>query len=94
MIGVRFLIEWSDNVLNAALEERATVADFQIIVGNQNVTMHLVGEESERYLTLPLYSLAEGLAHDWWKLFGSRDNEISLLEYRMGYAVPDCSHEL
>jgi hypothetical protein len=89
MSVVRFSIDWSNDALNAAPEERATVADLQIYISDQNVTMHLIDDENENHLTLPLYSLAEGLAHDWWNLFGNRDQEISLIKYRMGYAVPD-----
>lgn len=89
MSVVRFSIDWSSDALNAAPEERATVADLTISIGDQNVTMHLFQDENENHLTLPLYSLAEGLAHDWWNLFGNRDREFSLTKYRMGYAVPD-----
>lgn len=86
---MHFLASWLDDASNAAPEERATVADFKIYVGDQNVTMHLVGTESEDHVTMPLYSLVEGMVHEWWNLFGGRDYEISLLKFRMGYAVPD-----
>ena len=86
---MRFLTEWLNDAPNLAPEERATVADLRLYVGEQNVTMHLIGKKSEDEITLPLYPLAEGLAYDWWNLFGGRDREFSLLRYRMGYAVPD-----
>jgi hypothetical protein len=86
---VRFLTDWLEDAPNAAPEERATVADLRVYVGEQNVTMHLVGKHSEDHITLPLYPLAEGLTYGWWNLFGGRDQEFSLLRYRMGYAVPD-----
>src|SRR5271157_1120893 len=39
--------------------------------------------------TRALITLAEGLAHDWWALFGGRDRELSLIKHRSGYVVPD-----
>jgi hypothetical protein len=51
--------------------------------------MHLRGNTNFDHLTISLYPLAEGLAHDWWTLFGGRDREFSLIRYRSGYAVPD-----
>jgi len=51
--------------------------------------MHLRGGNNFDHLTISLYSLAEGLAHDWWSLFGGRDRELSLIRHRGGYAVPD-----
>lgn len=86
---MRFSTEWSSDALNAAPEEHATVADLQVWIGDQNVAMHLIDDENENHLTLPMYSLVEGLIHDWWILFGGRDREVSLIKYRMGYAVPD-----
>lgn len=87
---MRFLADqWLDDATNVASEERATVADFRVLVGDQNVTMHLIESENENHITVPLYSLVEGIAHEWWTLFGGRDREVSLLKFRMGYAVPD-----
>ncbi|MCW0220327.1 MAG: hypothetical protein OJI67_18520 [Prosthecobacter sp.] len=74
---------------NAAQEERATVGDFSLFLEDQNVTLHLRGAANCDHLTISLYSLAEGLAHDWWTLFGGRDREVSLIKHRSGYAVPD-----
>jgi len=41
------------------------------------------------HVTIALYGLAHGLAHDWWTIFGSRDRDVSLTRYRSGYLVPD-----
>jgi hypothetical protein len=65
------------------------VADFSLWLNEQNVTMHLRDGASHDHLTVALYPLAEGLAHDWWALFGGRDREFSLTRYRAGYAMPD-----
>jgi hypothetical protein len=86
---VRYSAEWRDDAPNVAPEERHTVADFRLWLDQRNVAMHLRGSNSFDYLTISLYSLAEGLAHDWWSLFGGRDREVSLIAHRSGYAVPD-----
>lgn len=86
---MRYSAEWQDDAINAAPEERATVADLRLWLQQQNVCLHLRGAELFDHVTISLYSLAEGLAHDWWTLFGARDNVLSLLRYRSGYAVPD-----
>lgn len=36
-----------------------------------------------------MFSLANGLAHDWWTIFGSREQSFSLRRYRSGYLLPD-----
>jgi hypothetical protein len=89
MSALQFSVEWQDDAINAAPEEQATVADFKILLMNQNVTLHAQGDEFEDHLTVPLYGLAEGLAHNWWRLFGGRDGELSLIKFRNGYAIPD-----
>ncbi len=86
---MRYSVEWQDDARNAAPEERATVADFRLWLAEQNVCQHLRGSKLFDHVTISLYSLAEGLAHDWWTLFGARDNDLSLIRYRSGYAVPD-----
>ena len=86
---MRYSVEWHEDAPNAAPEERATVADLRLFIQHQNVTLHLRGNESADHLTISLYSLAEGLAHDWWTLFGGRDRELSMIKHRSGYLVPD-----
>jgi hypothetical protein len=89
---VKFLVEkWLDDAPNAAPEERATACDLKILIGNQNVCLHVDGLDGELYdhVTMPAYSLAEGLARNWWNIFGARDKEYRLISSRMGYAAPD-----
>jgi hypothetical protein len=86
---MQFLVNWLEGASNAALEERATVGHLRILIDFQNVTMHLFKDKTEDGVHISLYGLAEGLSHDWWILFGGRDAEISLLDYRGGYIVPD-----
>ena len=83
-------IEWLDDAVNAAPEERATAADLRLFINDtQNVTMHLLDGEVGNHVTVSLYALAHGLVHDWWSIFGARDREVSLRRYRTGYLLPD-----
>ncbi len=82
-------IEWRDDAQNAAPEEKATVADVRVWLNGLNVTQHLNEGALEDHVTVALYGLAHGIAHDWWTIFGARDREISLLKYRDGYLLPD-----
>lgn len=86
---MRNSVDWHDDARNASPEERATVADLRLWLNDQNVCLHLRGQEARDRITIPLCSLAEGLALDWWTLFGGRDHVLSLIQYRSGFAVPD-----
>ncbi len=86
---MRFSADWHDDARNAAAEERATVADLRLWLDGQNVCLHVWDAAAVDHVTLPLYPLAEGLAHQWWTLFGSRDAAQSFIRYRSGYAIPD-----
>lgn len=88
-IGLQFSADWQDNATNAALEERVTVADLRLWLNQQNVTQNIRKNEHRDHVTLSLYNLAEGLIFDWWRLFGGRDRQLSLVNYRSGYVVPD-----
>jgi len=67
---LRYSAEWQDDATNLAPEERATVADLRLWLDQQNICLHLQGTKSVDHITVPLYALTEGLAHDWWTLFG------------------------
>jgi hypothetical protein len=86
---VRHSIDWREDASNAAPEERATVADVQVFVGNLNVTQHLAAGHLSDRITVSLYSLVHGLTHDWWTIFGVRDRTMSLTRYRTGTLLPD-----
>lgn len=85
----RYSANWVEDVPNAAPEEQATVADLRLFLSEQNVTMHVRGEQAFDHITVSLYPIAEGLAHDWWTIFGDRDRQISLVKYRSGFVLPD-----
>lgn len=82
-------VEWQEDAINAVPEERATVGDLRLWLNGQNVTTHLSGRHIQDHVTVALYGLANGLVHDWWTIFGSRDREISFCKYRTGYLLPD-----
>jgi len=86
---LRYSIDWQDGAENVAPEERATVGDLRLWIGEQNVTMYLDGYRTDDHVTLALYAMAHGLAHDWWTIFGGRDREVSLIRHRSGFALPD-----
>ena len=89
---MKFLIEWLDDGENVAADERATLCDLKIMVGDDNACLFFddVLKESFDALTVPAVHLAEGLAQDWWRIFGGRrDRKLSLMSYRSGFALPD-----
>lgn len=82
-------IEWQEDAPNAVPEERATVADLRLWLNGQNVTTHITGNDVDDHVTVALFGLVNGLVHDWWTIFGSRDQQFSLRRYRAGYLLPD-----
>ena len=88
---MRFSVEWRDEGENASAEERATLCELKISVGGSNACLYLDDAQQRSYdsLLLPAVHLAEGLALDWWRIFGARDRKLSLLPYRTGFVLPD-----
>ena len=88
---MKFSVEWLDGGENAAVEERATLCELQIFVGDENACMFLDDEAREVFdcLRVPAVHLAEGIARDWWRIFGGRDRRQSLVPYRTGFVLPD-----
>ena len=88
---MKFSVEWIDGGTNAAAEERTTLCDLRILLGNDNACRFLddIANETFDALTVPAVHLAEGLARDWWRIFGSRDRRQSLLPYRTGFILPN-----
>jgi hypothetical protein len=84
-----FSVNWLDGASNRALEERATAAELEIWLSDINATEHVSGGRRSGCVNVPAYSIAEGLALDWWRLFGSREEEVCLRKYRSGFAIPD-----
>ena len=88
---MRFSAEWVDGARNVNAEERATLCDLQIFVGNENACVWYdpTTRETYQHVTIPAVHLAEGIASDWWMIFGSRDRSHPILPYRTGFALPN-----
>ena len=90
---MRFSTEWIKEGPNASAEERATLCNLQIFVNGENACLHFDPDSKTTFehITVPAVHLAEGLATDWWSIFGGRDREHQILHYRTGFALPDLS---
>ena len=86
-----FSAEWIEDAPNVSPQEKSTLCDLQIFVGNGNACtwQDLDTGETFHHLTLPAVHLAEGISADWWSIFGSRDRSQSILRHRTGFALPD-----
>lgn len=100
---MRFEVGWQPEGPNAAPEERATVADLRIFIGDRNACENQsprrggwgasgASRQSLRKAdcaTVSVYPLAEEIALNWWRLFGARDAGLRLTDGRGGYALPN-----
>lgn len=87
---MRFLVDWIDGGVNRAAEERATLCELGIDVGGRNACRFVdyASNEEPESLVVPAVHLAEGLAADWWIIFGGRDRDHDVRRYRTGFALP------
>ena len=88
---MRFSVEWINGGPNACAEERATLCQLRIFVAEENACVFYdpTSQEKFEHLTVPAVHLAEGIANDWWSIFGGRDRRHSLLPYRTGFVLPN-----
>ncbi len=88
---MRFSVEWIDGGLNRTAEERATLCKLGIYIQGQNACRFIdyVTNEDTDSLVVPAIHLAEGIATDWWIIFGGRDRDHGIRRYRTGFALPD-----
>lgn len=88
---MKFAVDWHDLADNSVPEERATVADLQISVGNTNICDHAHdgARGAADHVTVSVYPVAEGIALDWWSIFGRRGDRYRLMNRRGGYVIPD-----
>ena len=88
---MRFSTEWLDPGPNVAAEERATLCRFRLYVSDENACRFFDPTSNSLcdHVTVPAVHLAEGLATDWWSIFGGRDREHRIRSYRTGFALPD-----
>ena len=88
---MRFSIDWRDTVRNPADIDLAAVGNLCILVRDTKACVHDEtghGPLSDDVL-VSVYPLAEGIARDWWRLFGGRDTWFRLIKHRGGQALPD-----
>ena len=71
---MRLSTEWISEGANASAEERATLCNLQIFVDGENACLHFDPDSKTTFehITVPAVHLAEGLATDWWSIFGGR----------------------
>ncbi len=88
---MKFSLDWDNAVEKTSDIDLYAVGDLSIDIGGVNVCVNHEGHDRNRSDTLPIsvYPLAEGIAMDWWQLFGGRDGWSRLKKNRGGYAVPD-----
>lgn len=87
---MEFSVEWVDGASNASAEERATLCKLKILVGEENACSYWDDSESRAYdwVTVPVVYLAEGIAADWWSMFGGRGVRYPIWRYRTGFILP------
>ena len=83
--------EWIDDGPNASAEERATLCRLSLYVSDENACSFFEPTSNRTcdHVTVPAVHLAEGLATDWWSIFGGRDRDHAIRKYRTGFALPD-----
>ena len=88
---MRFSTEWVDRGPNASAEARATLCRLRLYVAEENACRFFEPASGGAcdHVTVPAVHLAEGLAADWWSIFGGRDREHRIRRYRTGFALPD-----
>ena len=66
------------------------MCDLRIFVGDINACSHKddVAQEAYESVVVPAVYLAEGIATDWWSVFGGRDRKRSIWSYGTGFILP------
>lgn len=92
---MRFSADWVDGGENASPEERSTLCELRIHVGGRNVAAFydLRAKQESDSIFMPAVHLAEGIAANWWRIFGARDVAHRILPWRTGFALPDVRFE-
>ena len=92
---MRFSTEWLDPGANVSAEERATLCRLRLYVSEENACRFFdpASRGTCDHVTVPAVHLAEGLATDWWSVFGGRDRGHPISHYRTGFALPDVTFE-
>lgn len=90
---MKFSVEWEQGAHASSDIDLCARGGLSILVDGKNAcAFRAAGEYNPAgpdCLFVSAYPLAEGIAMDWWRLFGGRDVRHRLIGYRGGYAVPD-----
>lgn len=88
---MRLSVDWEKAGRTFGDIDLLAVGVLRFFIGDTNVCESRAGDNGTMFEAIPVsvYPLAEGLAMDWWSLFGSRDVPHPLIAYRGGYALPD-----
>ena len=92
---MRFSADWVDGGENASPDERSTLCELKINVDGRNVAAFydLRAKQESDSILMPAVHLAEGIATNWWRIFGARDIAHRILPWRTGFALPDVQFE-
>ena len=88
---MQFSIDWERGDQRSGDIDLLAVGALRLLVDSVNVCefRETRGGGVRESLPVSVYPLAEGIAMDWWRLFGGRDVWLRLFKHRGGYAIPD-----
>lgn len=86
-----FSVDWEGGDQRSDDIDLLAAGALRVFVGQVNVCefREARGGKAGEALPVSVYPLAEGIAMDWWRLFGGRDAPFRATAHRGGYAMPD-----
>lgn len=88
---MEFSIDWEGGDRSSDDIDLLAAGALRVLVDRTNVCEFREARDGKAGDALPVsvYPLAEGVAMDWWRLFGDRDAQFRATVHRGGYAMPD-----
>lgn len=88
---MKFSIDWEGGDRSSDDIDLLAAGALRVLVDRANVCEFREAWDGKAGEALPVsvYPLAEGVAMDWWRLFGDRDAQFCATAHRGGYAMPD-----
>ena len=88
---MKFSIDWEGGDRSSDDIDLLAAGALRVLVDRANVCEFREAWDGKAGEALPVsvYPLAEGIAMDWWRLFGGRDAQFRATVHRGGYAMPD-----
>ena len=88
---MKFSIDWEGGDRSSDDVDLLAAGALRVLVDRANVCEFREAWDGKTGEALPVsvYPLAEGVATDWWRLFGGRDAQFRAAVHRGGYAMPD-----